>query len=221
MRQDLEGSLPKLEHREEVLGEVVEGERLEHLRLFVVVVSVYPGGGLLETDVVEPLETGPLDRCYLVVRNQEMLFPSHVHEIRVFDLIVIEIVTVEGVSMLQERRKLGPMLLIDLQFSFPFPRQKWVFLADDLSFKVCGQGRILLREVVYLEISTQEITFFVNMLKNYIYLVAGYLAPLLSPKSSPGMEERRGYASLLRLDAVARTGTRAAAGTRAVPAAPP
>ena len=73
MRQDLEGSLPKLEHREEVLGEVVEGERLEHLRLFVVVVSVYPGGGLLETDVVEPLETGPLDRCYLVVRNQEML----------------------------------------------------------------------------------------------------------------------------------------------------
>ena len=45
-------------------------------------------------------------------------FPSHVHEIRVFDLIVIEIVTVEGVSMLQERRKLGLKLkYLKLNFS--------------------------------------------------------------------------------------------------------
>ena len=51
---------------------MVEGERLEHLAMAVIVKPIDSSGALLETDVVKSVETGTLDVCYLVIRHQEM-----------------------------------------------------------------------------------------------------------------------------------------------------
>jgi hypothetical protein len=65
-------SLPEFKNRVITLSHMVKGQRLKHFRLFVVIITVYPGGGLLETDVVETLETCTVDVGYFVIWHEEM-----------------------------------------------------------------------------------------------------------------------------------------------------
>ncbi len=46
---------------------------------------------LVEAYVVEPLETCATDLAYSVIRNQELLFPSHKHVLPVSTVLVVEV----------------------------------------------------------------------------------------------------------------------------------
>ena len=51
---------------------MVEGERLKHLAVAMIVKPINSSGALLEADIVKSVETGTLDVGYLVIRHQEM-----------------------------------------------------------------------------------------------------------------------------------------------------
>ena len=62
------------------------------------VVPIDGGFGLLEADVIEAGKRGSVDVGDGVIRDQKMLFPSHENEIWLFQLIVVEMITVEGLG---------------------------------------------------------------------------------------------------------------------------
>lgn len=65
------------------LWHVLELQRLEPLGGAVVVVALHDRLGLLETDVVEAGERGPVDVPYRVVRYEKVLLPAHKHVVAI------------------------------------------------------------------------------------------------------------------------------------------
>lgn len=62
--------------------------------LLAVRMKIYPSDGacdLVEAYVVESLETCAADLSYSVIRNQELLFPSHEHVLTVGTVLVMKV----------------------------------------------------------------------------------------------------------------------------------
>ena len=104
-------------------------------------------GALVEADVVEALEAGARDGRDLVVRHEEVFLPPHEE---VFALGKVLEGEAGGFGLFAEgppRGEAVPVLHVDLLRGAPFGvcGLEGVLVADDLAFKVGGQGRVVVR----------------------------------------------------------------------------
>lgn len=100
---------------------------------------------LIETDIIKPLEASARDCSDTVVRDEKILLPAHKHVLTLGEVTIAEI---SPLCLSGERfpsRKSGPMMYISFLVDTPFlvASQEGVFGAYDLSFKKCGQSRMI------------------------------------------------------------------------------
>lgn len=100
---------------------------------------------LIEADVVESLEAGSRDGPNTMIRNEEVLFPSHEH---VLALGKVSICKISSLGLFGKRlpgRKSGPV--VDIYFLVGAPLLvsglKCVLGADDFPFKKGGQSGVI------------------------------------------------------------------------------
>lgn len=113
--------------------------------------KVYPSHGplhLVEANIIEALETGARDRPHPMVRDKEVLLPSHED---VFPLGEIPVGEIRSLGLLGQRVPGGeprPMNHVGLFGGPPcfIPGLEGMFVPNDFSLKECGQGRVILRE---------------------------------------------------------------------------
>ena len=67
------------------------------------------------------------------------------------------------------------MLLVHILICVPFSREEGMFVADNLSVKECHHLRILVRQVLDLQVTTQVGVLLVHMLQHHLHIV---LVPL-------------------------------------------
>ena len=100
---------------------------------------------LVETDVIEPLETRPGYRAHAVVGDEEIFLPPHEDVFPLGKVLVAEI----GPSRLPRERAPGweavPVLHVDLLVGAPFgvAGLKCVFVSDDFAFDEGGLGWVV------------------------------------------------------------------------------
>lgn len=100
---------------------------------------------LIEAYVIETFEARPMNICHPVIRNKEVLLPSHE------DILSLRIVLVGEVWLLRllcqwtPSGKSGPMLHVRFVGRPPvwMFRLESVFRADDLALEEGGQGRVV------------------------------------------------------------------------------
>lgn len=101
---------------------------------------------LIETDVVEALETGTVDRPNPVVRDKEMFFPSHKNMLALSNVLDGNGGTFPRLFRERsESRELRPVREVDLVTGAPGVvfRNEAVLCSNDLSFEVCSQCRVV------------------------------------------------------------------------------
>lgn len=93
---------------------------------------------LVETDVVEPLETRPADRRNPVVRHQEPLLPPHEYVLLLRQVPYEDGALARRARVGAERGELGPVGEVVLRGGAPggVRGRECVLLADDLAFEV-------------------------------------------------------------------------------------
>lgn len=106
---------------------------------------------LIETDIVKSLEAGARNGSHPMVGNKEIFFPSHEHVLTLSKVAVSEISPLRLFGKWFPSRKTGPMVDIRLFVGAPFliASLERVFSADNLSFKECGQGRVVFCEACF------------------------------------------------------------------------
>jgi hypothetical protein len=100
---------------------------------------------LIEANVVESLEAGARDGSHPVVGNEEIFLPSHEHVLTLSKVTVGEISALRLFGEWLPSGKTGPMMDIRLLIGAPFliASLERVFSTNDLSFKECGQSRVI------------------------------------------------------------------------------
>ena len=124
-----------------------------------------------------------------MVVHQELFLPTHVHILRFIQFRVIELVTVESLGVAREGRELGPVLVVHLFISFPLTREERELRTDDLALKESSHDRVLVREVMDLEIAVESGVVQINVLQHYFHIVAVPFALLVTLEFAPTIEE--------------------------------
>lgn len=100
---------------------------------------------LIEADIVESLEASARDGSYPIVGNEEIFLPSHEHVLTLSKVAVREISTLRLFGKWFPSGETGPVVDIRLLVGAPFliASLERVLGTNDLSFKKCGQGRVI------------------------------------------------------------------------------
>ena len=114
------------------------------------VVAFDGGSGLLEADVVESGEGGAADVFDGVIRDEEVLLPTHEDEIRLIECLIIECVRIKGLGILIKGHKLAPMFLIHIFIGIPLSGEEGVLPADDFAVEEGRQRGELFRQTLDL-----------------------------------------------------------------------
>lgn len=111
---------------------------------------------LVETDVVEALEAGARDCPNPVIRDEEVLLPSHEHVLALRKIAVCEIRSFGLLGQGFPRRKPRPMVYVCLFIGAPcfIASEERVFGADDFPFEERRQGGMVFREAYLVQITS-------------------------------------------------------------------
>lgn len=103
---------------------------------------------LVEADIVEALKAGPGDRAYAVVRDEEMLLPTHENVLPLRNITDHHRALARLLLEWAEGVELAPMAEIDLVGGAPalVAGDEAIFGANDFALKVCRQGGVILGE---------------------------------------------------------------------------
>lgn len=164
------------------------------------VVAFHSGGGLLETDVVETSKTCPIYILDSVVRNQEVLFPSHEDEISFSQLFVIEVVRIKSSRILVEGEKFSPVFSIHILVSIPFPREEGMLFTDNFPVEKSDHLGVLVRQVLDLQVTTQVRVLLVHVLQYDLHIILVAFGLLMSRKSGAIVEESTRHTGLFGVD---------------------
>lgn len=130
----------------------------------MVVVAFNGGRLLLEAYVVEARKGRPVDILDRVVRNEEVFFPPHEDIFRRLEVRIIEVVAVERLGVVLKRPEFAPVFPVNFLVGIPFPREKRVLPADDLSVEERCERRVLLRKALDLQVAAEVRVGLVHML---------------------------------------------------------
>lgn len=165
----------------------------------MVVVAFNGGRLLLEAYVVEARKGRPVDILDRVVRNEEVFFPPHEDIFRRLEVRIIEVVAVERLGVVLKRPEFAPVFPVNFLVGIPFPREKRVLPADDLSVEERCERRVLLRKALDLQVAAEVRVGLVHMLKHDFDVVTVAFAFLLSLESGAVVEQRPCDTGLLRV----------------------
>lgn len=100
---------------------------------------------LIEADIVESLEASARDSSHPMVRDKEILLPSHEHMLTLSKVAVREISPLGLFGKWFPSGKTGPVMDIRFLVGAPFliASLERMFSTNDLPFKECGQGRVI------------------------------------------------------------------------------
>lgn len=109
---------------------------------------------LIEANIIESFETGTVNFSHTVVRDKELLLPSHEHVFSISTVLVVEIWLLRLFGQRSPSRKACPVFHILLIAGTPvvMPGLEGVFRSNNLAFEKSGQGRVM-RSKTYFSIS--------------------------------------------------------------------
>jgi hypothetical protein len=109
--------------------------------------ALYATRYLVEADVVEALETRPVDRLHSVIRDEEVLFPAHEEVLFLHPVLRYQLGSRRVFGKRLVCWKSGPVLSVDLFVRTPLGMlcDERVLAADDLALEVCGETRMIFR----------------------------------------------------------------------------
>lgn len=131
----------------------------EPLALRVEVNATYRPLYLVETDIVEALEAGARDCLNAMIRDEEILLPSHEHVLALRIIAVCEIGPFGLFGQRFPRRKPRPVVYVCFFIGAPcfVASYECVLGADDFSLEECCQGGMIFREACITEITSWSI----------------------------------------------------------------
>ena len=128
---------------------------LKPFRILMVIISRHCLRVHIQEDIVEPIETGAVQRLDAVIGHQKLFLPAH-KDARLAFLVKLKLIIIERILVRFEFFKTHPVPPVNIFVSRPFPRQKAMLSANNLGFKEGGQIGVVFRKALDVQVAAQR-----------------------------------------------------------------